>query len=404
MSRALCTAATGPAARWLEVAAPTFAAYATLHGYEFVQVTERLCESRPPSWDRIPLLSRLLQEHETVVWVDADCCFVDLEADIADRLVDGAFMAVNENVTDRGRVPNAGVMVLRAGEITQRFLREVWARVDRVEHPWWENAAMLDVLGFDHGFRADGKVAEVRLTRSTGFYDRVCELGTEFNSMFFNLPARPRIRHLAGLYPREARLRLLARDRELFEARYLPDGRRRNPHAPMADYDWPQAIALAQLGCQTLEGERVALRPAADEDLDRLAGWFADPDVYAFWHRRPLGRAEIAAKYTGRCPRRHPFIVNHADGTPIGYAQIFARAGGEAGVAMMLAPGWRDRGLGPDVMRTLVDALQRHGQRVRVTPMAGNMRAVAAWRKAGLRVASHTPAGEGSLVELVTGT
>jgi hypothetical protein len=259
MRKVLCTAATGEAHEWGEISRPSFAAYAARHGYEFVCVEERLDQSRPASWDKVLLCRRELERADLVVWVDADCVIVDLEEDIAGQLPDEAFMAVRENDTTRGLVPNTGVLVFRAGELAESFLDATWARSDRADHIWWENAAMMDVWGFRHRVTDDLRVVDCALDVPTDFYAHTAQLDVRFNSMFFAGCDEPVIRHLAGVYPRSIRADLLRLDTDLFSRRYHRDGHRRAGPRP-AGYDWTAAYARAQSVGEDAEQARLAWR------------------------------------------------------------------------------------------------------------------------------------------------
>ena len=130
------------------------------------------------------------------------------------------------------------------------------------------------------------------------------------------------------------------------------------------------------------------MRPSTDHDLDMLADWFGDPDVFRWWGGRPLARDDVAAKYTGRrCPTVESFIVE-LDGRAIGYIQYHLEGPGEAGLDMMLVPDARDRGWGPRAARMLVDHLRRDRgwHDITVDPAQDNARAIRAWEKAGFRV------------------
>jgi hypothetical protein len=66
----------------------------------------------------------------------------------------------------------------------------------------------------------------------------------------------------------------------------------------------------------SIRGKHTSLRPAADADLDLLAGWFADSDAYLWWGGEPIGRDRLSADYTGhRSPEVESFIVE-AEGIP----------------------------------------------------------------------------------------
>lgn len=135
-----------------------------------------------------------------------------------------------------------------------------------------------------------------------------------------------------------------------------------------------------------IEGERTRLRPATPDDLDLLAGWFADPEVYEFWDGRPLSRDEVAAKYTGaRSPAVESFVVE-ADGEPVGYIQHHDAGG----IDMFLTPDARGKGFGLDAAETMVRYLleDKGWRRVTVDPLLTNPRAIGFWFRAGF-----TPVG-----------
>jgi aminoglycoside 6'-N-acetyltransferase len=137
-----------------------------------------------------------------------------------------------------------------------------------------------------------------------------------------------------------------------------------------------------------LSRDALTLRPSTEDDLDVLAQWFADPEVFRWWGGHPLSRDEVAAKYTGRrCPRVESFIVD-LDGRPIGYVQYHLEGPGEAGLDMMLVAEARGQGWGPRAARMLIEYLkgQRGWRDITVDPAQDNGRAIRAWEKAGFRM------------------
>jgi aminoglycoside 6'-N-acetyltransferase len=140
-----------------------------------------------------------------------------------------------------------------------------------------------------------------------------------------------------------------------------------------------------------IRGERTSLRPATDDDLDLLAGWLADPEVYRWWEGRPLSRDEVADMYTGRRrPEVEPFVIE-AEGVPVGYLQCWKETETSGGIDLFLIPEARDRGLGPDAARAasrfLID--ERGWTEVTVDPVVDNVRAIRAFERAGF-----SPVGE----------
>jgi len=221
VKRALCSIGAGPHAALLALSAPTFRAYAERHGYELI-LSDAADPSRPPAWAKIAQLRSLLARFELVVWIDADAVVVDASTDIAAELPPDRDLALVRHAYHNQLVPNTGVMVLRSGAYARGLLERVWDAPDLVEHPWWDNAALLAALGYRlPGSLAPGPrgVAHRLARRALGRELRPCApahpsdflagvhfLGTKWNSIFHDQAAHPRIVHCLGT-PVEQRLR-----------------------------------------------------------------------------------------------------------------------------------------------------------------------------------------------------
>ncbi|HWS44883.1 MAG TPA: hypothetical protein VN636_03410 [Acidimicrobiia bacterium] len=199
--RVLCTTAYGPHLDLFAITGPALERYARAHGYETVVVHERLDRSRPPAWDKVVLLHALVPEHDLVVWVDADALVLDGAPDIAGALRPRAFAHLVAHRTPRGRIPNTGVMALRGGRVTERFLEHVWVQRRFVHHRWWDNAAVNHVLGFRGAHRSAAIVPSLWRAR-VGFIDRA------WNSIPDDRSPAPHIVHFPGI-PLDERRRAL---------------------------------------------------------------------------------------------------------------------------------------------------------------------------------------------------
>ena len=134
----------------LALSAATFEAYARRFGWDLVLSTEPCAPERPGSWAKIPLLQQLLERYELVWWIDADAVIVDLESDIAAAMHADADVYLVGHAQERDEqavVPNAGVLLLRRSRFTADFLDTVWASEQHIDHNWWENAAVIELLG-----------------------------------------------------------------------------------------------------------------------------------------------------------------------------------------------------------------------------------------------------------------
>lgn len=189
---ALCTLAAGPHLELLEHSLPGFERFAERHCYELVVHRQLLSTDRPPSWSKVVALHDLVGSFDRVLWVDADAVVVDGSRDLAAELRPGRNLGLVVHRYDGNEIPNFGVLVLRGGRWAKRFLADVWASDDLVEHRWWENAAVLRLLGY-------GLAEPIRRERVTATGRRFQELEPAWNSIPPQPVAHPFIVHLAGM-------------------------------------------------------------------------------------------------------------------------------------------------------------------------------------------------------------
>lgn len=171
MSRALVTFATGDHKQLLDLALPGFARYAKRHGYTLVTRSPSLL-LRPASWYKIPALLDALDHFDEALWLDCDIAIVDDTLDLAAEAPAGAWQALVRHHTSDGEVPNGGVWYVR--QPARPALEAVWRSHEYLVHPWWEQAALLGLLGY--------QLAPARLLEPTVLYDRTHWLGLEWNS------------------------------------------------------------------------------------------------------------------------------------------------------------------------------------------------------------------------------
>jgi hypothetical protein len=145
--KALCSIGSGPHEALLAVSEPTFRAYAERHGYELITSTAAHPD-RPPAWAKVPLIRSTLDDYDLVLWIDADAVIVDAAEDIAGALAPAAQLGLVQHRRDAELIPNTGVMVWRSGEFARSLLDRMWGATQYLDHPWWENAALLDALGY----------------------------------------------------------------------------------------------------------------------------------------------------------------------------------------------------------------------------------------------------------------
>jgi hypothetical protein len=206
--KALVSIGSGPQRKLLAVSRQTFAPYAERHGYALELRTDAIDTTRPPAWSKIRLLRELAPDYDVLVWLDCDLMIVDGRADIAAELGDEHLLCLVEHDLGDRRMPNSGVMVLRGGERAVRFLDDVWAQQRHVDHQWWENAAICELLGYD--LDPPRPVRDTPLRRETKL------ISPRWNAIRNAPVRRARIRHYPG-YSIKTRMAFMLRD--LAEAR-----------------------------------------------------------------------------------------------------------------------------------------------------------------------------------------
>jgi hypothetical protein len=135
----------------------SLAAYARAQDLE-LRVVRGVVPDRPPAWTKIKVIASLFQEgFDFVLWVDTDAVIVRTDADIRGEIEDGKDLYLVAHQVDvhpmpgmmvRLDVPNTGVMLLRNSDWMRRFLEETWSRTAYLHHRWWENAAVIELLGY----------------------------------------------------------------------------------------------------------------------------------------------------------------------------------------------------------------------------------------------------------------
>jgi hypothetical protein len=190
MGKVLCSLGAGRQRRLLALAERSFRPYAQRHGYTLDLRTDLIDTSRPPAWSKVALIRELLARHETVVWLDADTIVVRGDRDIAAELPDGRFLGLVEHRVDGRANPNTGVMVIRSGDDARNFFSEVWDSTRFLNHRWWEQAAVMELLGYD----PEGGES----LRESEWQRGVQRLDKSWNSIRDDPAAEPRIRHWPG--------------------------------------------------------------------------------------------------------------------------------------------------------------------------------------------------------------
>jgi RimJ/RimL family protein N-acetyltransferase len=130
---------------------------------------------------------------------------------------------------------------------------------------------------------------------------------------------------------------------------------------------------------------------------DQIAYWFDDPDTVRYlgdraWLDRELDLVQTApgAEFRGRrILARHVWVAFTPEGEPCALIDVEPYEDGTAGIALVVAPQARGRGLGQQVLRALATRPELNGVRKIIGAFEpDNLAARYCYERAGFRVAA----------------
>ena len=169
---------------------------------------------RPLSWNKIKLLQEEIKkgENEFIMWIDADAFFHKDAKNILHELdsnheifLVNHYCSVHKGSKFKNTILtinriNCGMMIFKVSQFNLDFLEKVWNEDKYINHVWWEQAAIMDIIGLK---------AEItnNLNDNIGddFYlKKIRFLSKEWNSIpsnneISNESVNPSIIHLAGI-------------------------------------------------------------------------------------------------------------------------------------------------------------------------------------------------------------
>lgn len=197
MKKAIVTFGTGTHARYLEIATPSYKAFAHLHGYDFF-VADQIGKARPAPWYKVRCLQELLSSgYDVAAFFGCDMVVVDGREDFElpnnyDFVFSQAMVAHN---TGDGHIPNTDMWIVY--KPMQRWLEKCWALDKYVMHGWWEQAALMELMSYE----PDVRPTYCRDTRNE-LYQATYWLDNSWNVHLWDRvqPDHPRIQH-ATMWP-----------------------------------------------------------------------------------------------------------------------------------------------------------------------------------------------------------
>ena len=121
--------------------------YCGHHGYEFIERTDGVDPSRPPSWSKILFVKEHLPHFDWLFWTDADSLIMNNAMRLEQFIEDGCDMVLTHDDFGVGKyVVSMGQFLIRSSDWSMRFLDEVWQQTQFVTDRMWEQAAVQFLL------------------------------------------------------------------------------------------------------------------------------------------------------------------------------------------------------------------------------------------------------------------
>ncbi len=178
---------------------------------------------RVQTWNKILQIKNeiLKKENDYIMWVDADAFFPN-DAENILSVIDNkyeiylsshycsVFKGSNykNTILTTNRI-NCGVMIFKVSNFCLEFLEKVWSKKEYINHFWYEQAAIMDLVGL----KAD-ITGNLNDNKGNDFYlNKIKFLSKEWNSIpsfgaISSESIRPSIIHLAGI-ENDERIKLL---------------------------------------------------------------------------------------------------------------------------------------------------------------------------------------------------
>ena len=174
--------------------------YCKKHGYDFIRYSEVLDENRPVSWSKLLALKNHLNDYDWLFWIDADAIFHNPLIRIEER-IDEQYNFICGKSFGEGWTPystnpdiinmNAGVFLLKGkSPWSIRFINNLYGRTERIDHMWWENQALMDLMFEKNEYFSD-KIKVIDQFLLNGYLESLYA--------YYGYCAEQYILHLAGL-------------------------------------------------------------------------------------------------------------------------------------------------------------------------------------------------------------
>lgn len=191
--RAIATVAIGAHEDLLAISIYNLTEFAEKHGYVLKICTHSLDSSRPSAWTKLLFIIDLMNQYDEIFWIDADAIILETSRDIKAEIDSKSELSWVYHEYGNQRHPNSGVMYIKVNDNTKKLFHKANLQHDLENHPWWDQAALMRVMGIQ---TLDSNIG--RMPKNEVMEIKEQRLSLEWNSIRQNSSHSPIIRHFAG--------------------------------------------------------------------------------------------------------------------------------------------------------------------------------------------------------------
>jgi hypothetical protein len=153
---------------YAQLTVPNNLDYCKTNHYDFIAYYGKLDPLRPAPWSKIPLILAYIRDYEWCVWIDADAAIINKSITIESLLegYEGYDFVVSRD--DNGI--NCGVFVLKNTDPAINMLISSYNKTQYINHPWWEQKAIMEFLKDEACGVKVGYIAKNRINSYTNDY------------------------------------------------------------------------------------------------------------------------------------------------------------------------------------------------------------------------------------------
>lgn len=129
---------------YLEITRPILKSYCEQNQYLFQIDKIPIDFERPYAWYKIKMILDNMGDKNIsyLLWMDADSVIINKNFKIESLIKDKKYLYISKDINDI----NSGVMLIKINDFTKLFFEKVWMSVEFINHIWWEQAAIIDLI------------------------------------------------------------------------------------------------------------------------------------------------------------------------------------------------------------------------------------------------------------------